>query len=202
MLSLIAAPAARRDGPAARRPPDRPGDRIGDRMTGELIITDGKIVSDEPWQGARADGRLIDWSGKWVLPGLIDLHTHVADGYGQSRRSGRAAEAQRGGDHPQGRRDGAHHAPFRLHHRARCRRLSRADRRRAARCDRRRRGRGAADVRRRRLHHHSGRRRRGDRRQAGNRHRPGIPHRRGARPGRGARSGSRRSSAAAPTSSS
>jgi imidazolonepropionase-like amidohydrolase len=49
-----------------------------------LIITDGKIVSDEPWKGARADGRLIDWSGKWVLPGLIDLHTHVADGYGQT----------------------------------------------------------------------------------------------------------------------
>jgi imidazolonepropionase-like amidohydrolase len=49
----------------------------------ELIITDGKIVSDRPWKGVRADGRLIDWSSKWVLPGLIDLHTHVADGYGQ-----------------------------------------------------------------------------------------------------------------------
>jgi imidazolonepropionase-like amidohydrolase len=49
----------------------------------ELIITDGKIVSDQPWRGARTDGRLIDWSGKWVLPGLIDLHTHVADGFGQ-----------------------------------------------------------------------------------------------------------------------
>jgi imidazolonepropionase-like amidohydrolase len=49
----------------------------------ELIITDGKIVSDQPWRGARADGRLIDWSGKWVLPGRIDMHTHVADGYGQ-----------------------------------------------------------------------------------------------------------------------
>lgn len=50
----------------------------------ELILTDGKIVSDQPWKGARADGRLVDWSGKWVLPGLIDLHTHVADGYGQT----------------------------------------------------------------------------------------------------------------------
>ena len=50
----------------------------------ELVITDGKIVSDQPWKGARADARLIDWSGKWVLPGLIDLHTHVADGYGQT----------------------------------------------------------------------------------------------------------------------
>ncbi len=49
-----------------------------------LIITDGKIVADEPWRGARAGVRLIDWSGKWVLPGLIDLHTHVADGHGQT----------------------------------------------------------------------------------------------------------------------
>jgi len=57
-----------------------------------LIISDGKIVSDEPWKGARADGRLIDWSGKWVLPGLIDLHTHVADGYGQTDDPAEALE--------------------------------------------------------------------------------------------------------------
>ena len=49
----------------------------------ELIITDGKIVSDLPWKATRR-WQLIDWSGKWVLPGLIDLHTHVADGYGQT----------------------------------------------------------------------------------------------------------------------
>ena len=41
-------------------------------------------------------------------------------------------------------------------------------------------GRRAADVRRRRLHHHSRRWRGGDRGQAGNRHRPRVPHRRGA----------------------
>ena len=50
----------------------------------ELILSDGKIVSDNPWKGARADGKLIDWSNKWVLPGLIDMHTHVADGIGQT----------------------------------------------------------------------------------------------------------------------
>ena len=82
MLSLIAAPAA------AETVQLRAGHLI-DPGTGsvthdrELIITDGKIVSEKPWQRARAGARLIDWSGKWVLPGLIDLHTHIADGYGQ-----------------------------------------------------------------------------------------------------------------------
>ena len=27
---------------------------------------------------------MTDWSNRTVLPGLIDLHTHVADGFGQS----------------------------------------------------------------------------------------------------------------------
>lgn len=49
-----------------------------------LVIIDGMIVEDEAWRGPRAGARLIDWSQKWVLPGLIDLHTHVADGYGQT----------------------------------------------------------------------------------------------------------------------
>ena len=49
-----------------------------------LIIADGKIIADEAWRGPIADARQIDWSGKWVLPGLIDLHTHIADGFGQS----------------------------------------------------------------------------------------------------------------------
>lgn len=49
-----------------------------------LTLTDGRITADEPWQGGRRVGQLIDWSGKWVLPGLIDMHTHVADGYGQT----------------------------------------------------------------------------------------------------------------------
>jgi len=83
LLSLIALPAA------AETLQLRAGHLI-DPGTGavthdrELIITDGKIVSDRPWKGAGADGKLIDWSGKWVLPGLIDLHTHIADGIGQT----------------------------------------------------------------------------------------------------------------------
>ena len=47
-----------------------------------IRIVDGKIAAVSPWRDG--DGpATIDWSGKTVLPGLIDLHTHVADGFGQ-----------------------------------------------------------------------------------------------------------------------
>jgi imidazolonepropionase-like amidohydrolase len=48
-----------------------------------LTLVDGKIVDDRPWKGSKRAGPLIDWSRHWVRPGLIDMHTHVADGYGQ-----------------------------------------------------------------------------------------------------------------------
>jgi len=42
-------------------------------------IVNGRFVSVGPWRDA--DGpAAVDWSGYTVLPGLIDLHTHVADG--------------------------------------------------------------------------------------------------------------------------
>jgi imidazolonepropionase-like amidohydrolase len=44
-----------------------------------IRIVDGKIASVAPWRDA--DGTAtVDWSGYTVLPGLIDLHTHLADG--------------------------------------------------------------------------------------------------------------------------
>jgi len=44
-----------------------------------IHIVDGKIASVAPWRDA--DGAAtVDWSGYTVLPGLIDLHTHLADG--------------------------------------------------------------------------------------------------------------------------
>ena len=44
-----------------------------------IRIIAGKIASVAPWRAA--DGpAAVDWSGYTVLPGLIDLHTHLADG--------------------------------------------------------------------------------------------------------------------------
>src|SRR5207253_8570319 len=44
-----------------------------------IRIVDGKIASVAPWRDA--DGpATVDWSSETVLPGLIDLHTHLADG--------------------------------------------------------------------------------------------------------------------------
>ena len=52
--------------------------------TGQRIrIVDGKIASITPWRDAEGAAG-IDWSGYTVLPGLIDLHTHIADGSLQS----------------------------------------------------------------------------------------------------------------------
>jgi imidazolonepropionase-like amidohydrolase len=48
-----------------------------------IRIVDGKIAAIGPWSAS--DGAAeIDWSGLSVLPGLIDLHTHIADGATES----------------------------------------------------------------------------------------------------------------------
>ena len=43
-------------------------------------VVDGRVVSVGPWQGVPIIGRLVDWSAYTVLPGLLDCHTHIADG--------------------------------------------------------------------------------------------------------------------------
>ena len=53
-------------------------------LTDRLIrIEDERIVSVVPWAPPPAGATLIDWSAYTVLPGLIDMHTHLAD-WGQT----------------------------------------------------------------------------------------------------------------------
>ena len=52
----------------------------GKVLTDQRIKIDGeRIVAVEPWSAPPADSKVVDWSSKTVLPGLIDMHTHIAD---------------------------------------------------------------------------------------------------------------------------
>ncbi|MGA9564086.1 MAG: amidohydrolase family protein [Candidatus Korobacteraceae bacterium] len=53
--------------------------RTGKTLTNQaIVIEDGKIVSVGPDSGATdASAKVVDLSGKTVLPGLIDAHTHI-----------------------------------------------------------------------------------------------------------------------------
>jgi imidazolonepropionase-like amidohydrolase len=44
-----------------------------------IRVTDGRVTALEPWRAPPPGARVIDWSTKWVLPGLIDAHVHLAD---------------------------------------------------------------------------------------------------------------------------
>ena len=63
--------------------------RLIDPETGKVStdqrirIVDGKIASITPWASSGGEV-VVDWSGFTVLPGLIDLHTHIADGATES----------------------------------------------------------------------------------------------------------------------
>lgn len=49
-------------------------------LQNQLIrIENERIVSISPWKTAPLDGPIIDWSQYTVLPGLIDMHVHLAD---------------------------------------------------------------------------------------------------------------------------
>jgi imidazolonepropionase-like amidohydrolase len=86
---LIAAASLIAAFPGAAQTLDVRAGRLIDPASGQVLadqrirIVNGRIVSVTPWQ-ATANDRAVDWSGFTVLPGLIDLHTHVADGFGQS----------------------------------------------------------------------------------------------------------------------
>lgn len=44
-----------------------------------VTITDGRITAVRPFTVQPSDGRFVDWSAYQLLPGLIDMHTHLAD---------------------------------------------------------------------------------------------------------------------------
>ena len=52
----------------------------GKVLTDRLIrIDDGKVTSVAPYALPPAGASVVDWSAYTVLPGLIDMHTHLAD---------------------------------------------------------------------------------------------------------------------------
>lgn len=53
------------------------GTGAGARANPGILITDGLIVSVGDVSGAPADTQRIDADGKWVLPGMFDLHAHI-----------------------------------------------------------------------------------------------------------------------------
>ncbi|MFZ4688329.1 MAG: amidohydrolase family protein [Polymorphobacter sp.] len=80
-LALLMAP------PAAAQTLHVHAGRLIDPATGtvrtdqRITITDGRVTAITAW--ATPSGPVIDWSRYTVLPGLIDMHTHIADGFGQ-----------------------------------------------------------------------------------------------------------------------
>jgi len=45
-----------------------------------VIIEHGRVTSVKPWSAAASTAsKLVDWSGYTVVPGLMDMHTHIAD---------------------------------------------------------------------------------------------------------------------------
>lgn len=59
--------------------------RLIDTVHGRVLsdqrirIEGDRVAAVEPWSAPPASSEIIDWSGMTVLPGLIDMHTHLAD---------------------------------------------------------------------------------------------------------------------------
>jgi imidazolonepropionase-like amidohydrolase len=79
-LAPLAAPEASWAAPVYVRAGKLVDTLAGKVLTNQLITIEGeRIVSVGPWTAAPTDGKVIDWSNRMVLPGLIDMHTHLVD---------------------------------------------------------------------------------------------------------------------------
>ena len=56
-------------------------DVVAGRVLADQLVTvnDGKVTAVAPWTGAPAGGPVTDWTAYTVVPGLIDMHTHITD---------------------------------------------------------------------------------------------------------------------------
>jgi imidazolonepropionase-like amidohydrolase len=52
------------------------GGAISDRL---IKVEDGKVTAVTPYAAPPAGAAVVDWSAYFVLPGLIDMHVHLAD---------------------------------------------------------------------------------------------------------------------------
>jgi len=79
-LVLASSPAMAQSAPSyihAGRLIDTEAGRV---LTDQLIRIEGdRVVAVTPWKKAPTDGPVRDWSAYTVLPGLIDMHTHLVD---------------------------------------------------------------------------------------------------------------------------
>ena len=58
-------------------------------VEGNRIRSVGRLPESVRLDGSRTDVDVIDASGQWIMPGLIDAHTHLSYGYPQLRGEGR-----------------------------------------------------------------------------------------------------------------
>ncbi|MEO8456034.1 MAG: amidohydrolase family protein [Sphingomicrobium sp.] len=84
-IAVVAAAAIAVASPAVAQSIDVHAGHVIDPASGKVLadqrirIVGGKFAATTPWRAV--DGAAaVDWSAYTVLPGLIDLHTHLADG--------------------------------------------------------------------------------------------------------------------------
>ncbi len=49
---------------------------VGQIREGSLLVRDGRVVGSPETAPAGFEGPVLDLDGRWVMPGLVDLHTH------------------------------------------------------------------------------------------------------------------------------